>query len=101
MFGIPDEHIQNVSKCSDIENEYASLTEEAGELISAVSKHAGMRYDDYAKSRSHIIEEMAHTLVSMNLVANVLSIEEDDILREIQSKAIKAGWDISQYHRGS
>lgn len=73
-----------------------SLIEESGELISALAKFEADR-GDYDKNRKHVIEEMAHVLISMNLVANSYDISEVDILKEVVIKAVKHGYDIEDY----
>lgn len=97
MFSIPEKHIdQLISLCNY--DPYYSLVEECGELISAVAKHCNQyAIHDYSKEEEHIIEEMTHVLVSMNLVCRELDITEDDIMRHVKAKAIVNGFESGGY----
>lgn len=95
MFGIPGRHILNI--IGDYPNACASLIEESGELISALAKHENNPFDDFSMYKKHIIEEMTHVLVSMNMVCVLLDISEEDIKKEVKRKAIIDGFNISNY----
>ncbi len=102
MFGIPEQHIENLV---DEVNRvvlfpYDSLEEECGELISAIAKFTSSDVIGVAEIDSfvgHITEEMAHVLISMNLVARKLHISMDDIKAEVLRKAESGNFDITNY----
>lgn len=99
MFGIPEEHISNMVRCGDeaAQRPRLSLIEECGELVTALSKMENDRVP-YTEGRDHILEELAHVLISANLVARLLDITANDINNEVRMKALKAKWDISNYN---
>lgn len=99
MFGIPEEHIDNLIKTGNsiVENPTLSLIEECGELITALSKFGNDRVA-YGEGVEHIAEEMTHVLVSMNLVARKLGIRKNDIKEEIIIKAVNDGWNVDEYN---
>lgn len=96
MFGIPEKHVDNVIRKSDIADAFASLTEEMGELQAVIGRHMGDR-ECYATSKYAICEEMTHVLISMNLVARELRITQEDIKMEVLKKAAKADWSTHAY----
>lgn len=98
MFGIPEQHVNQMVDVGDelIERPCLSLIEEAGELIEALAKFNNDRID-HLIGRSHIIEEMTHVLVSMNLVCRRYGITENDIKKEVLAKAAKADFDTTNY----
>lgn len=98
IFCIPDEHLNNI-RATDMlaaRDPAVSVMEEAGELITAVAKHEGER-GEWSDRINHISEEFTHLLISMARLSNQIGIDQNDIRRQVESKAIKDGWDISQY----
>lgn len=98
MFGIPEKHIDQLITSGDqiVNGPCLSLIEEAGELVVAMAKFENGRVD-YDIGRAHIIEEMTHVLISMNLVCHMYGISKKDIHKEVLAKAVKAGFDITNY----
>lgn len=96
MFGIPDEHVRNILVSGLYPFPDSSLMEECGELISVIAKNQNHDGDE-GIYRQRIIEEMTHVLVSMNMVARQLSIDEENIKWEVLRKAIKAEFNTSDY----
>lgn len=99
MFSIPEAHIDQIINAGDelSERPWLSLMEEMGELQTALAKFANDRVIDYNTGVSHIVEEMAHVLISMNLLCRQHCISEEDIRKEIMLKALKAGFDTTNY----
>lgn len=98
MFDIPYYHVRNVIESGKYSDANASLIEECGELISAIAKYEQENLDyTYDTFRNKLIEEMTHVLISMNMVAMLYSIGQEDILQEIRRKAANAGYDLSNY----
>ena len=98
MFSIPESHIDQMIKVGGeiVERPAWSLTEETGELLTAISKFANDRIN-YDIGKQHVVEEMAHVLISMNLVCRQYGITEKDIRREVLVKATKADFDVTNY----
>lgn len=98
MFGIPEEHIDNLVMVCDDAVEYPALSviEECGELITELSKFEADRLD-YDVSVYHIFEEMTHVLISMNLLARQIDYNSDRLREQVIIKATKARWDASKY----
>lgn len=101
MFGIPEEHIDNITKHDPCYSEHfeSSLIEECGELISAIAKKdvhysEGLSYD---RDLDHIFEEMTHVLISLNLMTKYYGYTQEDLKKYVSIKALKAGWDPSIY----
>ena len=81
-----------VSQCLSefgTENQLDIPEEECAELIQACSK-AKRGYPD---SKKRLTEELAHVLISSAVVARIYDIDESDILKEINKKAEKYGFD--------
>lgn len=98
MFGIPGQHVLNVINSGNYPDVVANLIEECSELIQVLAKHNNHLYDeDFDYYRNRVIEEITHVLVSINMVCPLLNISEEDIKKEVISKAIKDGFDMSQY----
>lgn len=100
IFGVSEKHIKHVERylasgpytCNmGYTNE---LMEECGELIKSLGKYTKNFYaaqgecnfDDFAYERDNIIEEMAHVLISLSVLANRFGISVDKIDREIDEK---------------
>lgn len=66
------------------------LQEECAELIKALSKY---KRENYSKSneetRSNLIEEMSHVLISIDVVSSILEISVSEIQDEITKKCKK------------
>lgn len=71
------------------ENQLDILEEECAELIQACSKTKR----SYPDSKKRLTEELAHVIISSAVVARIYDIDESDILREINKKADKYGFD--------
>lgn len=101
MFGIPEEHIDNIVKHDPCYSEYAesSLMEECGELVSAIAKKGVHSSEGALHNRDceYIFEEMTHVLISLNLMAKVYGYTQEDLKKYVSLKALKAGWDPSTY----
>ena len=98
MFGIPEEHIDKMIAYGDeiVTRPNISLIEECGELIAALGKFENDR-EPYELGRDHVFEEITHVLVSINCFARMYGYDEKYIKKEISRKALKAGWDPSEY----
>lgn len=97
MFGIPESHIDQLIKSGKYPDVHSSLIEECGELISAIAKYDGDIAPNWDESRTHIIEEMTHVLVSINLFTRQFNISMSDIRKEIMRKAVNDGFDTFEY----
>lgn len=97
MFGIPECHIKNIRERELLPYPIESLIEECGELITALAKHSGCRFDSWGQSKRDITGEMADVLVSMNLVADTLGISKGDIDNAIFCKAMRDGFMMDEY----
>lgn len=72
------------------ENQIDILQEECAELIQACSKvKRSNGHYSYSDPLDNLKEEMAHVLISIELVAKINNISFNDILKEVENKAIK------------
>ena len=72
------------------------LQEECAELIKALSKYKRENYPNnmsnlksYKETRSNLIEEMSHVLISIDVVSSILKISVSEIQDEITKKCKK------------
>lgn len=98
MFGVPEKHIDQMIERNDenVAGPVISLIEECGELIAALSKFESKRIQ-YDPGIKKIKEELAHVLISANVMARMYNITELDIVKEVILKAVKNDYDISDY----
>lgn len=98
MFGIPGQHVLNVMNSGFYSHADSSLIEECGELIQVLAKYQNRKYtDNFDEYRDKVIEEITHVLVSMNMIAISFGILEKDIKNEVLRKAVRDGFDSSDY----
>lgn len=78
----------------ELDEQLDILQEECAELIKACSKFKRSKDKiEASRSRENMVEELAHVLISSSVVSRIYCIGPSEIIREINKKADKYGFD--------